>query len=480
MIRPLFLLTLSSILAARPERVDAQLLQTKLDTYMSARESLGQFSGAVLVARNGEVLLSRGYGYSDIASRKRTTAETQFRAASITKQFTAMAVLRLREAGRLSLTDPICRWIARCPEAWKSVTIAHLIHHSSGIPDYEEALDLGSPKYNKFMQSQSNALDILDSARVKPLDFAPGTRFHYSNTGYILLSQIIEKASGMSYPDYMKSKIFSPAGLKNTGILSPTGSAPRLATGYMSAGDPPLEAIVAGIPFLESKAEPVPFIDVSGIHGDAAMYTTVGDLNRWLTFLSGDSFLNASLRREYFAPGLASGGATPADGYAFGWIIGNALGTTLRYHTGLLPGFVSRIEEYPDSGLVVIVMTNSDFFRVSRIARDLAAASLGMPYDVPRSHHIVKLDSAVTAAFVGEYALANGTRANVSVGDRFLELQVPGRFTAGLLAESDSLFYAPFFEGTVRFDRDSAGKVTALTMHYDGTDKVATRVTSFP
>jgi CubicO group peptidase (beta-lactamase class C family) len=391
-----------------------------------------------------------------------------------------MAILQLREAGRLSLTDPICKWIARCPDAWREVTIAHLIHHSSGIPDYEEALDLGSPKYNAFMQSHSNALEILDSARVKPLDFSPGSKFHYSNTGYILLSQIIEKAAGMSYSDYMKSKIFGPAGLKNTGILSSSGSAPRIAAGYSSVGDPPLEAIVAGIPFLESKAEPVPPIDVSGIHGDAAMYTTVGDLNHWLTVLSGDSFLNASLRREYFTPGLANGDAAPADGYAFGWRIGNALGTTLRYHGGLLPGFVSRIEQYPDSGLVVIVMTNSDFFRVNRIARDLAAASLGMPYDVPRSHHIVKLDSAATASLVGEYALANGTRAKVSVGDRFLELQVPGRFTAGLLAENDSLFYAPFFEGTVRFDRDSSGNVIALTMHYDGTDKVAKRVTSSP
>jgi CubicO group peptidase (beta-lactamase class C family) len=391
-----------------------------------------------------------------------------------------MAILQLRENGRLSLGDPICKWIARCPDAWKPVKIAHLIHHSSGIPDYEEALELGSPKYNAVMQSHSNALDILDSARVKPLDFAPGTKFHYSNTGYILLAQIIEKASGMRYPDYVKSKIFGPAGLKSTGILSPAGAAPRIATGYASTGDAPLEAIVAGIPFLESKAAPVPPIDVSGIHGDAGIYTTVGDLNHWLSMLSGDSFLNASARSEYFTPGLANGEAAPADGYAFGWIIGDALGTKVRYHTGLLPGFVSRIEQYPDSGLVVIVMANSDFFRVTRIARDIAAASLGIPYDVPRSHRVVKLDSAEIAPLVGEYTLQNGAKARVSVGQRFLELQVPGRFTAGLLAENNSLFYAPFFEGTVRFDRAASGRVTALTMHYDGTDKVANRMTDSP
>jgi CubicO group peptidase (beta-lactamase class C family) len=279
----------------------------------------------------------------------------------------------------------------------------------------------------------------------------------------------------MTYPAYLESKIFNPAGLKNTGMLTATGAAPGLATGYVSGGEAPLERIVAGIPLLESRAVPVPPIDVSGIHGDGGIYTTVGDLNRWLTVLSSGSFVSPSILSEYFTPGLANGEATPAEGYAFGWIIGNALGNKLRYHTGLLPGFVSRIEQYPDSGLVVIVMANTDFFRVTRIARDLAAASLGMPYDVPRSHRIVKLDSAVTRPLTGEYSLDNGQKPIVSIGDRFVELAIPGRFTAGLLPESDSLFYAPFFEGTVRFDRDASGKVVSLTMHYDGTDKVARR-----
>src|SRR6185369_5860660 len=109
--------------------------------------------GAVLVSRNGKILLSKGYGYSDIASRTRNSADTRFRAASITKQFTAMAILQLRESGKLALSDSICRWFAPCPDTWKPVTLAHLIHHSSGIPDYEEKLELGSPAYGVFMQS---------------------------------------------------------------------------------------------------------------------------------------------------------------------------------------------------------------------------------------------------------------------------------------------------------------------------------------
>jgi len=153
--------------------------------------------------------------------------------------------------------------------------------------------------------------------------------------------------------------------------------------------------------------------------------------------------------------------------------VDSTAGMARHFHTGALPGFISRIERYPDSALSVIVMANADFFRVTRIARDLAAAALGRPFDVPRSHVIVKRDTVAEARLAGVYMLASGDSAKVTVGDRYLELQVPGRFTAGLLPESESLFYAPFFEGTVRFDRDSSGKVTGLVMHYDGIDRRA-------
>jgi len=464
MIRSLFFfLSLAGALGARA--LPSQSLPAKLDAYMKARESLGQFSGAVLVSRNGKVLLSKGYGYSNIEKRTHNSETTEFRAASITKQFTAMAVLQLREAGKLSLTDSICKWIDKCPAVWQAVTLAHLIHHSSGIPDYEEKLELGSPAYDAFMQQANHVSIILDSARARPLDFAPGSKFHYSNTGYILLAHVIEKASGMKYSTYMQSKIFKPAGLSSTGILDGSTSAGRLATGYQSSSSPaPLERVVAGIPFIESNAVTVAPIDLSGIHGDGGMYATVGDLDRWLSVLENGRFINASLYREYM---------TPVQGYAFGWIVDSTAGMARHFHTGALPGFISRIERYPDSALTVVVMANADFFRVTRIARDLAAAALGRPFDVPRSHVIVKRDTVAEARLAGVYMLASGDSAKVTVGDRYLELQVPGRFTAGLLPESESLFYAPFFEGTVRFDRDSSGKVTGLVMHYDGIDRRA-------
>lgn len=462
------------VFAAAPRVTSSQSVEARLAEYMSARESLGQFSGAVLVARNGRVLLSQGYGYADMEKRIPNTASTRFRAASITKQFTAMGILRLREAGKLSLNDSICRFIDRCPAAWKPVTLAHLIHHSSGIPDYEEALEMQSEKYATFMARPTSSM-IVDSARTKPLDFAPGSKFHYSNTGYMLLAKVIERVSKMSYPDYMRKTIFDRVGMENSGILPPGGQVRGIAKGYSPGKEIALESLVAGLPLVDRGLKVTPEIDMSGIHGDGGLYTTVGDLYRWIETLSDTTYLTPSLREEYLTPGLANGEAPPQTGYAFGWIIDTDLGMKVQGHTGALPGFISRMQEYPDSGLVVIVMANTDFFRLTRIARDLASAALGKPYDIPRSHAIVTLDSAAVRPLVGEYVLENGTPAKVTIGQRYLELAVTGRFDAGLLPEGPALFYVPFFEGTVRFHRDNAGAVTALVMHYDGTDRVVRR-----
>ena len=479
MTRPLFLFALTALTTVAPILAHSQSIENNLDAYMTARELLGQFSGSVLVARNGKVLLAKGYGYSDIAKKSPNTAETRFRAASITKQFTAMAILQLREAGKLSLDDSICRWVERCPDAWKAVTIAHLIHHSSGIPDYEEALELGSDRYAQFTKDAHNAELILDSARLKPLDFPPGSKFHYSNTGYILLAHIIEKASAMPFAEYMKKKIFEPAGMKSTGIFLTGDDLPRQATGYEGAAVPrPLDSVVAGMPLRKSGARSVPRIDMSGIHGDGGMFTTVTDLNTWVNALFGERIIPKRLLDEYMTPGLGNRDSAATEGYAFGWIIGTSEGMRTQYHTGLVPGFVSRLERYPDSGVVVIVMSNAEFFRISRMARDLAAATMGRPYDVPRPHHIVPLDSAAARSYVGNYLLETGDTATVSIGDKYVEVAIPNRFTAGLLPESALTFYVPFFEGTVEFRRDSTGKIESLVMHYNGRDRVARRIAS--
>ena len=453
----------------------AQDIATRLDAYMRARESLGQFSGAVLVAKNGKVLLSKGYGYASFELAVPNSPATKFRAASITKQFTSGAILLLRDQGKLKLTDSLCDYVSDCPVAWKPVTLAHLIHHTSGIPDYEEELGLGTERYMAFMDSAASTQRILALARTKPLDFAPGAKFNYSNTGYILLAAVIERVTGQSFADYIEKQMLMKAGMSNSSIVNSSSFISGAAAGYTPGGDTPLALSVAGIPFLKSSANPVANVDMSGAHGDGALVTTVGDLMKWNSALEAGSVLSRAAVTEMFTPAFAADDSVKEDGYGFGWIISTRFSAPYQYHTGFIPGFASRIERYPDSGLFIIVMSNYDAVRLSRITRDLAAAALEKPYDVPRSHHIVELDSVTKAGLMGEYVMGNGTKAIVKPGTPWIEVQVPGRFTAGLLPESSTVFYAPFFEGTVEFKRDASGKGVSLNMHYDGIDRIARR-----
>jgi CubicO group peptidase (beta-lactamase class C family) len=462
-------LTLSAsciLFVALAKPVPAQDLGSRMEQYMAARAALGQFSGAVLVADNGKILLEKGYGFASIEQAVPATPQTKFAAASLTKQFVGFAIQQLRDAHKLALTDSICRFVDSCPAAWQPVTLDHLIHHTSGVPDYESALDIGSLAYARYMLAPNSDDSIIAAARTKPLDFAPGTKFSYSNTAYILLAKVIERVSGASFADYMRANVFEPLGMRSTGIFLANRNVPDLAYGYVPDENVPLNTIVAGLTLRGGPFVQTPVADMTGAHGDGGMYTTVGDLYRWDQALYDPK--RATDVAELFRPGL--------EGYGFGWFVDSAFATTRQWHTGQVPGFLSRIERFPSEKLFVVTMTNTMNSRLSNINRDLEAIALGKPYDVPRSHHIIPRDSASESLLTGDYTLADGRVVHCESGDRYLTISIKGRFTAGLLPEGPRLFYVPFFEGTVKFDGAPNQPPSTLTMHYEGTDRVARRV----
>ena len=450
---------------AAPKLVSAQDPASRMQQYMAAREAIGQFSGAVLVAHNGKILLDKGYGFASIEQAVPATSQTKFAAASLTKQFVAFAIQQLRDAHKLALTDSICRFVDSCPVAWKPVTLAHLIHHTSGIPDYESALDIGSLAYARYMLAPNTADSIVAAARGKPLDFASGAKFSYSNTAYILLAKVIERVSGVSFADYMRANVFAPLGMRSTGIFPASRNVPGLAYGYVPMEDVPLNTIVAGLTLRGGPFVQTPVADMAGAHGDGGMYTTVGDLYKWDQALYDPK--RATDVAEIFRPGLS--------GYGFGWFVDSGFGMTRQWHTGQVPGFLSRIERFPSEKLFVVTMTNTMNSRLSNINRDLEAIALGKPYDLPRSHRIIARDSTNESRLTGNYTLPDGQVVHCESGDRYLEISIKGRFTAGLLPEGPRLFYVPFFEGTVRFDGAAGRPATILVMHYEGIDRVARR-----
>jgi CubicO group peptidase (beta-lactamase class C family) len=184
----------------------------KADTYLSKLTKARLFSGSVLIARNGKVLVRKGYGEADRKKHVVNTAQTKFRIGSLTKQFTAMAILILQAQGKLNVRDRICTYLGDCPTTWQKITFHHLLTHTSGIPDFA-----GFPDFKITMRSPSSPTQTIARFKDKPLDFQPGKKFSYSNSGYVVLGAIIEQASGKRYETFLQENIFVPLQMVNSG-----------------------------------------------------------------------------------------------------------------------------------------------------------------------------------------------------------------------------------------------------------------------
>lgn len=193
--------------------LDTREAAAKIDGYMKAAVRHAQFSGSVLVARDGSPIFSKSYGMANYELNVPNTSRTVYRIASLTKQFTAMAVVQLHEQGKLSIGDPICKYLRECPATWRQITIRHLLTHTSGIPNYSSLPDWDEVLAVKTYERP----EFVSLFRSLPLEFTPGEKFEYTNSGYYLLGQIIERASGQSYADYLRDRIFAPLGMAYSG-----------------------------------------------------------------------------------------------------------------------------------------------------------------------------------------------------------------------------------------------------------------------
>lgn len=317
----------------------------KIDQYMNSLVQSGTFQGAVLVARDGRVLLGRGYGQAS-PDGTLNTARTRFRLASITKQFTAAAILILQSQGKLKVNDPICQYIDPCPAAWASINLRHLLTHTSGIPDYASFMSFEPTEMN-----QTTPDELLSRFRDLPLNFAPGQMYSYGNSGYVLLGLVIEKVSGQSYGDFLRSAIFEPLGMRNSGYDTNIGAItdPNQAQAYFYAG------------------KPATFLDCSTLFAAGGLYSTVEDLYRWDQALNDDRILPAALRNEMFTPLLRE--------YGYGWKIENGPPRRIS-HAGLMTGVSTFIARYPDQRLTVIVLANMQSANAEGISIRLAELAL--------------------------------------------------------------------------------------------------------
>ncbi len=299
------------------------------------------FNGSVLVVENNTVIYENTFGFADFTSREPLDGDTPFYLASLAKQFTAAAVLRLAEAGKLNLDDPVTKFLPMMPKAYRQVRIHHLLTHTAGVPDYF-ALGIARPGLTNMEVYQALVIH-------KTLDFTPGNKFRYSNSGYVLLALVIQVASGQTIADYFQQEIFIPCNMPHAFVYSAATKGKLRVKGYTAKGKPDDYALFTV--------------------GDGGIYATARDLFNWQQALNSGAFISqASLEKMYAPVALANGRVKK---YGFGWELGNNLQGKLVYHTGGLAGFRNYIERQLARGNAVIILTNNSFPDVLQLRNTL-------------------------------------------------------------------------------------------------------------
>ncbi len=419
-----------------------------MDAYLAACHKLDRFSGSVLIAHKGKIVLSKGYGMANYELGVPNSPETRFRLGSVTKQFTAMAILQLEEQGKLKVTDTVKSVFPDYPGGEK-ITIHHLLTHTSGIPNFTD-----SPDYFKTQTLPSPVLQTVERFKNLPLDFAPGERMSYSNSGYVLLGAIIEKVTGRPYEEFLNENIFRPLGMEGSGYDHTDAIIKNRASGYEFPAD---------------RMANASFIDMSIPHAAGALYSTVEDLYKWDRALDTDKLISPAAKTRLFTPFKGT--------YAYGWSIGSFAGRKTIGHGGGINGFTTDIIRFPDDDACVIVLNNFATGFTDAISAALAGYLFGQAVEMPKEKKEIALPAAVLDAYPGRYKL-EGMQAILTVsreGDA-LFIELPGQPRRPLHAESETKFFMKTFGFEVTFEKDASGRVTHFLLLQGGQGMKALKV----
>ena len=417
-----------------------------MDQVIRASADADQFSGAVLVAREGEVLLDQGYGFANREWRVPNDGDTKFRLGSLTKQFTAVAVMLLSERGLVDLDAPVNTWLPDAPAAWDRVTLRHLLTHTAGVPNFTAFED-----YQALKAQPASIASLIARFSDRPLDFQPGEGWAYSNSGYILLTAIIEAASGETYADFVAANLFQPLGMTDSGYDSHDAILPRRASGYT-----PTQSGVAN----------ADYVDMTIPQGAGALYSTSHDLLKWEQGLFGGRLLT---------PASLAILTTPVrKNYAMGLSVVEANGRTLISHNGGIEGFNTFMAHDPDDATTVIVLGNLNGAAPDQIGAYLVTLARGGTVTLASERPTVTLPSDLLRTYEGVYEWPNYT-IDISVVDGKLMAQLTGQPALELKAEAPDAFFYTVVDAQITFTRDAAGAVQGLVLHQGGRDTPARR-----
>jgi D-alanyl-D-alanine carboxypeptidase len=434
------------------ERSAAQLV-SELDRLLSPRFPMDGPGAAVIVVKDGRVIFRKGYGMANLELKTPVQADMVFELGSLTKQFTSTAILMLAEQGKLSLDEDLHKYVPDYPDKGAKISIENLLTHTSGIKSYTN-----DPKFPAMWRQDLTVQQIIDITKDDPLEFPPGTKWKYDNTGYILLGAIIEKISGMSYADYVRKNIFEPLGMKHSYYGSNSAVIPGRASGYSRNGGNWVNA---------------QYLSMTLPYAAGSLMSSVDDLAIWDGAISAGKLLSkASWDRAFTPYKLANGDDTH---YGYGWAIDAYDDHSIVRHNGGIFGYVSEVVRLPKDHVYAAMLTNSDGhdFDTGFLATELAAAAIGDPYREPVQ---VKLDPKEFDVYTGIYRNNDQSLGTVRrEGDRFFAQRAAGP-KLEMFAYSDHEFFLKDSFVRVIFEKDASGNVAALVIRRpNGAKETATR-----
>jgi CubicO group peptidase (beta-lactamase class C family) len=356
--------------------VHAQSTTDRIDTLLAKWNQKDGPGMAALLIRDGRVEYRKGFGLADLDARTPITPDTQFLLASVTKQFTAMAIMALAEQRKLQFDDSLAKFCPEFPDYAKTITIRNMLNHTAGLTEYHDLL-AGKSYKNYFRSSKSppaahefTAAEALQAlSRQKKLRFPPGEKFEYSNSGYVVLGQIIERVSGKRYAEFLKETIFDPLGMRDTLVVDERKQkVPRLALGYEKRN---------------GQWQDISYTPENHVYGEDDVVSTVNDMYKWDQALYTELLVSRSTLEMAFTPGRTNDGKEirteilkRPNSYGFGWLISSLDGSKDVEHSGGWAGYVTDILRVPGRYITAIVLSNSSNEKIPEIAEQMAEIAL--------------------------------------------------------------------------------------------------------
>jgi CubicO group peptidase (beta-lactamase class C family) len=430
-----------------------QRMQEIVETYVHDQE----FMGTVLVAKNTDILLHQGYGQANIEWNISNTPKTKFRLGSLTKQFTAAAILLLEERGLLKTEDSITILLPNAPSAWKNIKIFHLLNHTHGIPNYTQF-----PEFREMTTFKRTPWEQIQIFIDKPLDFGPGTKYYYNNSGYVVLGFLIEHLTGQSYARFIRDNIFIPLNMQDSGYDSFMEIIPNRAAGYSK--DPNGQW---------SNAE---YLDMSLPYAAGSLYSTTEDLLKWTEHLFNFKLLPADSVRKMTTPFM--------EHYGFGVEVKEINKIQVIMHIGGINGFHTALIYAPSSKTTIAVVSNLNTFGyvwdigflAQNIALKLLSVVHGVKVQLPAERRSIMVAPKVLEQYIGEYEIKPNLKLVIFIDNGQLKASFSNQRVISLHAETESGFYSLMPDLSFKFLKNKVGGVTQIHLSQSGYELTGTKI----